>query len=142
VTSARLLEERFERPDRFDLAAYWTESSSAYERDAPRLEVTVRVHPRRLGRLAGIIGERALAAADRLAEPDPDGWIRLRLRLDWPAEVPATLMAMGADLEAIDPPDLRDRIASVAAAVVAHYHATGGVPTAGPGGVVPTGIEA
>src|SRR6266508_1135868 len=39
VVAARRLDERFERPDGFDLASYWTESSSAYERDAPRLEI-------------------------------------------------------------------------------------------------------
>ena len=36
-------EERSVRPERFDLSAYWTESTAAYERDAPRIEVTLRV---------------------------------------------------------------------------------------------------
>ena len=41
--------ERFERPEGFDLAAYWAESAAAFERDAPRIEVVVRVHPDRVG---------------------------------------------------------------------------------------------
>src|SRR5205814_2410984 len=43
IESAELTDERFERPADFDLAEYWTESTAAYERDMPRLEVVVRV---------------------------------------------------------------------------------------------------
>src|SRR5207247_7367817 len=72
VVAACRLDERFERPDAFDLASYWTESSAAYERDAPRQEVVVRVRPGRLGRLNAIVGERASAAAERLDDPDEE----------------------------------------------------------------------
>src|SRR5262249_43932639 len=36
-------DERVERPEDFDLATFWTESSAAYERDTPRIEVTLRL---------------------------------------------------------------------------------------------------
>ena len=36
---------RFERPDAFDLAAFWAESTAAYEASVARLEVTLRVDP-------------------------------------------------------------------------------------------------
>src|SRR3954454_22221113 len=39
VAGATALEERFERPASFDLASTWAESSAAYERDAPRVDV-------------------------------------------------------------------------------------------------------
>jgi predicted DNA-binding transcriptional regulator YafY len=125
VTGARLLEERFERPESFDLASYWTESSAAYERDVPRIAVTVRVPPDRLDRLAGRIGDRAMERAEPLDEADPDGWIRLVLHLDWPDEAPTVLLGMGADLEVIEPTDVRDRIVAVASAVARRYGVTG-----------------
>ncbi len=37
--------DRFERPEGFDLATYWTDSAAAFERDAPRIDVEVRVRP-------------------------------------------------------------------------------------------------
>jgi predicted DNA-binding transcriptional regulator YafY len=121
VVAARRLEERFERPGEFDLAAYWTESSAAYERDAPRLEVVVRVRPDRLGWLNDLIGERAAAAAERLDETDEEGWLRLRLRIDWPLEVPARLLALGSDLEVLEPAELRSRVVTLARRVLERY---------------------
>ena len=87
VLDATLLDERVERPPGFDLAAYWQESSAAYERDVPTVEVTVRVPMDREWRIADVFGREALETAERLDEPDPDGWSRLRLTLSWPEEV-------------------------------------------------------
>ena len=42
VLDVEATEDRSVRPDGFDLSAYWTESTAAYERDAPRIEVTLR----------------------------------------------------------------------------------------------------
>jgi predicted DNA-binding transcriptional regulator YafY len=121
VASAEALETRFERPDGFDLVSYWSESSAAYERDAPRAEFTVRVHPDRLDRLASVIGDRAVAAAERLTEPDPDGWLRLRLRSGWPNEVPGHLLALGEDIEILEPEGIRRRVIELAHDVVRRY---------------------
>ena len=123
VTSVTALEDRFERPDGFDLAAYWSESTAAYERDTPRIELTVRVDPERLGWLMDAVGHRTVERATRLDEPDPDGWLRLRMRMDWPDEVPGRLLAAGGVVEVLDPPELRARIARRAATVLALYEA-------------------
>lgn len=115
--------ETFERPADFDLAAHWTESATAYERAAPRIDVALRVDPDALGVLADLVGERALRRAERLDEPDPDGWYRLRLSLDWPEEVPGRLVALGGRAEVLDPPDVRERMVTAARNVLAR-HAT------------------
>jgi len=120
VGGARRLDERFERPADFDLASYWTESSEAYERDAPRQEVVVRVRPDRLGSLNAMIGERAAAAAERLADPD-EGWVRLRVRMEWPLEVPAQLLSMGSHLEVLEPAELRSRVVTLARRILERY---------------------
>ena len=70
IESAELSEERFERPANFDLADYWTESTAAYERDAPRLAVLVRVAPDRVELLENLVGGSAMRAAERLEVPD------------------------------------------------------------------------
>ncbi|MEO8228858.1 MAG: YafY family protein [Chloroflexota bacterium] len=122
VTGARPLDERFERPEAFDLAAFWAESSTAYERDAPRVDVTVRVAPDRIGWLRRAVGDRAVDAAVTLpADGDPDGWTHLRLRVDWPDEVPAMLLAVSPDLEIIEPVEIRDRLVAIARATLARY---------------------
>jgi len=123
VRAATTLDERVERPPDFDLATFWAESSAAYEREAARVDVTVRADPERLDHLRTAVGSQAVASAERIAVADPDGWIRLRLRLDWPDEVPARLLAAGTSIEVLDPPDIRDRLARIARRVADRYEA-------------------
>jgi predicted DNA-binding transcriptional regulator YafY len=121
VAAATPSTERFERPDGFDLASYWSESTAAYERDVPRVDVVVRVSPDKVDRLRDAIGGATFNAAETLAEPDPEGWLRLRLRLDWPGDAARTLLSAGRWVEVLGPADIRARVASTARAVAAHY---------------------
>ncbi|HET7520326.1 MAG TPA: YafY family protein [Candidatus Limnocylindria bacterium] len=123
VAAATLHDESFERPESFDLAGFWAESSAAYEREIERLPVTVRVRPGHIGQLADFVGGRVVERAEVLDEPDPEGWTRLRLRLDWPDEAPGRLLGMGGDLEVLDPPDVREKLVALASGAVAR-HAT------------------
>ena len=83
--------ERFERPDGFDLAGYWAESAEAYERDVAAHRGR-RAGPPRPARPPPRRGRQRASSttAEYLGDPDPDGWLRLRLRLDWPDEAPRT----------------------------------------------------
>jgi len=121
IRSVRVLDEAAERPGDFDLAAYWTDSTAAYERDAPRIEVTLRVAPNRRGMLVDLVGERALRTARRLDVEDPDGWDHLRLAVDWPDEVPGRLLAGGDGVEVLAPSEVRDRMRELAQAALRRY---------------------
>ncbi len=71
VKSAEPVDERFDRPRDFDLPGYWAESTSTYERNIERIDVTLRLHPRRDAHpgghrwRAGSTGRRAAHAARR-----------------------------------------------------------------------------
>jgi predicted DNA-binding transcriptional regulator YafY len=121
VAGVTPLDERFERPEGFELAAFWTESSSAYERDTPRLTVLLRIKGERLPRLRGVIGDRPYDTIERLEPPDADGWLRVRLTLNWPDEVVSQILAVGPGCELLEPADLRERIAAQARRVASHY---------------------
>jgi predicted DNA-binding transcriptional regulator YafY len=130
VRSLRVTEEAADRPDGFDLAAYWTASTAAYERDAPQVEVTLRVAPGATELLADLVGIRAIRSAELLEETDDEGWRRMRLAVEWPEEVPARLLAAGDRIEVLDPPEIRDRVRELAAAALRRYAepATSGRP--------------
>ncbi len=113
--------EPFERPSGFDLAGYWAESAAAFERDVPRVDVVVRVRPDRLDRLRSAVGHGVVDAADYLADPDPEGWLRLRVRLDWPDEAARRLLSAGRWVEVLDPKEIRASVADTARAVAARY---------------------
>jgi predicted DNA-binding transcriptional regulator YafY len=121
IAQATVLVDRFERPEDFDLATFWTESSSAYERDTPRIEVTLRIAPERIDRLRGEVGSRIVDAGEWLDRRDPDGWRHLRLRLEWPNEAASQLLGVGPDCEVLEPLELRERLARLAARVAARY---------------------
>lgn len=121
VLEATLLDERVERPAGFDLAAYWAESSAAYERDVPTVAVTVRVPADRRWRIADAFGQATLDAAEHLDEPDPEGWEHLRLSLSWPDEVPGKLLSIGSSLEVLHPAEIRERVMATANRIVERY---------------------
>jgi predicted DNA-binding transcriptional regulator YafY len=121
IRSVRIVDEAAERPDGFDLADYWAESTAAYERETPRVEVVLRVAPGRRGMLADLVGERALRTARPLDVDDPDGWDHLRVTVDWPDEVPGRLLAAGDGIEVLGPAEVRTRMRTLAEAALRRY---------------------
>ena len=109
IRSVVSTQEPVARPADFDLAAYWAESISAYEREAPRITVTIRLDPAVMGVLAEAVGGQAVRQAETIPADDPDGWVHLRVTADWPEEVPARLIGLGGRAEILDPPEVRDR---------------------------------
>lgn len=109
ISSAVASDEVVPRPQDFDLPAYWDESITAYERDAPRIAVTLRIDPSVLGVLADAVGGQAVRQAERIPATDPEGWVHLRVTADWPEEVPGRLIMLGSRAEILDPPEVRER---------------------------------
>jgi predicted DNA-binding transcriptional regulator YafY len=121
IATLETLEDRAARPEGFELASFWTESTAAYERDAPRITVTVRVRPDRYGWLAEAAGQQALDDAKIIPADDPEGWTHVRLRMEWPDEAASRLLSLGPTVEILEPVELRDRVVAVAGAVLARY---------------------
>jgi predicted DNA-binding transcriptional regulator YafY len=120
IVAVRDTGETFVRPVEFDLPAHWNESIAAYERDMPRVEITVRVDRRAIGLLADMVGERPVRDAEALDEAE-EGWRRLRLTVDWPEEVPGRMLALGGAVEIIDPPEIRERAIATARDLIARH---------------------
>ena len=114
ITGASTADVPFTRPTDFDLAAYWAESISAYEREAPRVTVTIRIDPAVIGVLADAVGGQAVRDAETIPVNDPDGWVHLRVTADWPEEVPGRLISLGSRAEILDPPEVRERAITLA----------------------------
>ncbi len=85
------------------------------------IAVDVRVRPDRLDQLRAAVGHATVEAAEPLPGTDPDGWLRLRLRLDWPDEAPVVLLRAGRWVEVLGPPEVRARVASTARAIAERY---------------------
>lgn len=114
IADAEMLDERFERPEGFDLSTYWASSIAAYEADLPRITVTLRVDGTQMRRLADMVGGGAVDRAVELGPPDPDGWRHLRLEIEWPEDAAARLVGMGDAVEVLEPAELRDEVLAIA----------------------------
>jgi predicted DNA-binding transcriptional regulator YafY len=121
IASLELREEHFERPDDFDLSAFWTDSIAAFERSVDRLEVVIRVRPDHLGALAETVGQGAMRGAVVVPGADPEGWSRLRLKLDWPDEAHEQILRLGPAVEVLEPAELRTRVVDAAQGVLERY---------------------
>jgi predicted DNA-binding transcriptional regulator YafY len=114
IREARALEDTFERPKGFDLAASWAESSAAFEREVPRLDIVVRVSADAMWRLADAVGTRVVREAQRLGSPDPDGRQTLRISVEWPGEATGQFVAAAPDVEVLEPAALRTELLAAA----------------------------
>lgn len=123
VTGVEVRAETFARDEGFDLAGYWREQAEAFLRSMLRAEVTVRLSPTGLRQLrhtadAPFAYEEALAAA---GEPDGQGWVVTRLPVESLTVAYSQLLGLGPEVEVLEPPELRARLAEAAARTAARY---------------------
>jgi predicted DNA-binding transcriptional regulator YafY len=111
----RLDEEPFERPPEFDLAGFWDGWTREFESGLPRVDVTARLTPD-VVRFAEMV-----AVEVRAGPPDADGWLPATLVFERLEHAESAFMALGGSAEALEPADLRERIAAAARATAARY---------------------
>jgi predicted DNA-binding transcriptional regulator YafY len=105
--------ERFERPDGFDLQAYWQASSAAFDRSILRARVTVRLSPHARRMLPHVTS--SAAAAEALAAggpPDREGWCTVDLAVESEAVAQEQLTSLGGGVEVLQPGSLRAALAA------------------------------
>ena len=120
VVAASAREERFERPEGFDLAAWWVGSNEEFERSLMRFACVIRVSPQGVAALPRAFGPAV--AADALASAGPvaaDGWREMRLRAESEEIVIDQLVTLGAHMEVCSPVEVRRAVAEVGARIAA-----------------------
>jgi predicted DNA-binding transcriptional regulator YafY len=114
-------DQRFDRPDEFDLAAYWSETTAAFEAQAERGVIELRIDPAYMGRLVEAFGVEVVGRAERLEVPDADGWSHLRITVEWPQDAHARMLRLSGHAEVLAPQEVRERIIASALSVLARY---------------------
>jgi predicted DNA-binding transcriptional regulator YafY len=110
------LDEFFERPEGFDLAAWWAESVARFEASLPRGEARVRLSAYGARHLTG--PGQAIAAA---ATPGDDGWREVVVPVEDLDTTAAQFLALGRHAEVLGPLELRTRLHDLAAEVAARH---------------------
>jgi predicted DNA-binding transcriptional regulator YafY len=121
VRAAAVLDDTFERPDGFDLEARWTDYQRDYEQRIFHGTATIRLSAdgRSLLFLIGTAAARAGRAA--MQPPDADGWTRTTVPIESVRHAHHALMQLGADVEVLEPAELRELVAGSARTMAQRY---------------------
>ncbi|MFE2722219.1 helix-turn-helix transcriptional regulator [Kitasatospora sp. NPDC059327] len=125
ILGLQRLEGGFRVPGNFDLAAYWQAHQAEFHASLHTADAVVRLSPEGAARLTGPAG-RALRAT---GEPQADGWTRAVLPIESLDHACREFLALGAEVEVLEPPALRERMAATARAIAA-LHAGPDTPPA------------
>jgi predicted DNA-binding transcriptional regulator YafY len=113
ILSHRVQPETFERPDGFDLSAYWADAQRRFEAELRRHRARLRASPEGLKRLAALGAWARRAVADA-SPPEPDGWHMVELPVEGTDLAARQLLGLGPDVMVLAPGDLRARVAALA----------------------------
>jgi predicted DNA-binding transcriptional regulator YafY len=107
IIDAHMTDDRFERPDEFDLTSFWKTWCEGYERNRPHFPVIVRVSPELLRFLPDLFGE---SVRDQLAKSVPsetDGWVKIKLQFETLESARNRVLGLGRAIEVLEPVALR-----------------------------------
>jgi predicted DNA-binding transcriptional regulator YafY len=114
-------EVHFQRPESFDLTAYWQTQTRTFEKslsdgDRP-CEVVVRVHPDAVRSLLNDL----TGQYQRLEQEDPQDWLRFRITFYSAGAAESRVLSFGSDVEALEPGWFRERLRAQLQSVLALY---------------------
>jgi predicted DNA-binding transcriptional regulator YafY len=121
VTSARLLDDRFERPCGFSLPSFWEKWSASFTGTRPRIEVRLRASPRALAAFGEVFGDGIRQALDAGSPPDEQGYREIELYFEHEMAAAHRLAGFGGDVEVLSPPAVRALLVSAARQILARY---------------------
>lgn len=121
VLALTALDEHFERPADFDLPRHWRESTASFERDIYVGVARVRATRRGVARLKDISQRVKDEIEAQTFEYDADGFATLNVPIEEEVWATREMTRVGAEVEVLEPPTLRARMAEIARQLSAYY---------------------
>jgi predicted DNA-binding transcriptional regulator YafY len=121
ISSARVLDEPFERPADFELAQFWECWSADFASTRPRIPVRLRASPEALAVFGEIFGDDARPALDAALPPDEQGWQVVTLSFEHDLAAAHRLAGFGGRVEVLSPPSVRERLLVTAGEILDRY---------------------
>lgn len=115
-------QERFVRDEEFDLPGFWEERAEQFARAILRSEVVLRLSEAGVRQLPHATGSASTQEAlETASTPDEEGWVTLSLRVENEDVAYTQLMALGPEVEVLEPTALRERFAEAARQMADRY---------------------
>ncbi|ANZ40670.1 transcriptional regulator [Lentzea guizhouensis] len=119
IQAVRALEETFERPV-FDLAAYWAASLEDFQARQHTGSAVLRLSARGWSSFASHVLPVVARAAEESAVPD-GSWTRVTIPIESVGHATGMVLRMGAEVEVLEPVELRERVTAVVRELSALY---------------------
>jgi predicted DNA-binding transcriptional regulator YafY len=114
--------ERFTRADGFDLAAFWASSVAGFRTGLWQGDATIRLSPAGRERTAEMMSSAVISAVDATASAaDDDGWVTAVVPIESLIHAHQDFLRLGADVEVLEPAELRARLTETARSLAAIY---------------------
>lgn len=120
IESLTLLDETFERPKDFNLAAFWQDSLRRMETIQFPIIAEVRLTPLGVKIMQHVCSSYALNQA-QIEPVDDSGWHQASFPVDESVHGCAELLRFGAELEVIGPPELRAEMENLVSSLATLY---------------------
>ncbi|WP_169952595.1 YafY family protein [Microbispora sp. H11081] len=114
--------ETFERPEGFDLADHWREHLAGFRSRLVRGHAVIRLSERGRERLGEVMSSVvATAVAGTAGPPDERGWVTATVPIESVTHARTEFLKLGAEVEVLEPAELRDEMEATARALAALY---------------------
>jgi predicted DNA-binding transcriptional regulator YafY len=120
VSSVDRTADRVVRPEGFDLTVAWSEITDAVDELRVPLHARCLADPDAVSLLRMMFGPRL-----RIGPPAPDGRVEVELRGHHVPALAGQLAGLGARVEVLEPPEVRERLAEVAGELASLYRGSG-----------------
>ena len=127
IEEAAVLDVPSERPANFDLEAHWKTSTDEFRENMPRYYATLRLAPSG----AAWVRRWRLMWKEQAPASD-DGWATFQARFWEEDEAAFVVLGLGAGVEVVEPPALRERVRAQIIAALARHESSRSVPASPP----------
>jgi predicted DNA-binding transcriptional regulator YafY len=115
IRDAVALDQRCQRPPRFDLADYWERSSAEFQANLPRYLATLRFSPDEANHIGSV---SIYAQVEQEDAPDGEGSVTRVMRFDSERAACAFVLGFAGKVEVLQPQALRERVLWTAQSVL------------------------
>lgn len=114
--------QRFARAGGFELAGFWASSVAGFRAGLWQGEARIRLSPAGRGQMSEIMSPAVVSAAEATASAaDEHGWVTAIVPIESLIHAHQDFLRLGGDVEVLEPPELRLRLAETARSLAALY---------------------
>jgi predicted DNA-binding transcriptional regulator YafY len=128
ILELETLQESFERPEDFDLPGYWQRQVAEFRTRLVQGQARIRLSAAGRRRLEETMASDVVNAVAATAEDGGSGWIVATVPIESMTHAHGEFLKLGAEVEVLEPAELRELVAATAAGLAALYRVSEPAP--------------